>query len=530
MPHRRWQLLSTLLAALLGCGPSSQSTPWSGGGNAGAGGEAGQSSTASSDVASSTSSGSGGSGGSEDHGLCATSEHGDAIVEKARPECEGPQCEAVEVIGVTVAGDTAFACSSRRGLIASSASATGTSPFEVLFEGRCQDVVSDGDRLILSNRGDAFAPIPRLTLVAIDGPSAAHELDAIEFDGHSPESVAVVAPGLYAVAMHGDGVWLYSAGAEGALTFETQLDGFDNALALVKRGDRLYVADGPGGVRVVDVTDPHSPSMIGHVPLAGGVTEIASGDDQLYLAAGAFGVHVLDLTDPDVPALVSTIQTPGAAVDVDFDEGLLFVADWNDLRVFEPLGASDARLVGAETVVSAFDCGRVVTVDARGGDVFAGDCSGLYSYHVSPCREAADLRAPRLPIRFPRTDAGAESAYSVVLMNEGVEDLHITSIQTEGEFETVTTALTIPAGQKDFVEVRFKPSTEEAATGRLILSSDDPDEATLAVELVGNVHELGVGDPLPDWTWFPIGGTEGEQISTQALLGNVVVLSYFATF
>ena len=38
---------------------------------------------------------------------------------------------------------------------------------------------------------------------------------------------------------------------------------------MVLQGDRVFVADGPGGLRVVDVSDPAAPRIVGAVPTPG---------------------------------------------------------------------------------------------------------------------------------------------------------------------------------------------------------------------------------------------------------------------
>jgi hypothetical protein len=494
---------------MVACGPNGESA--GGGATAGSGGGGGGGA------------GGGGAGGA----VCSTTEHGDALVELAHPECLDEPCGVTEVLSVEVAGDAFYACTGQRGLHVGSVANSGLD-YQASLAVRCQDLAVDGARVLLSNHGDALAPVPQITLLDFSDPPVPQVVGVVDLTGHSPEDVVLVAPGLFAVAMHDEGVWFYSADEAGALTLEAQVGGLDNAVAMTKSGDRLYAADRTSGVRVIDVHDPDAPALVGHVPLDGGTVDIAVSDGLLFAAAGAAGVRVLDLASPDTPTLITTIDTPGAAVDVAARDGFLYVADWNDLRVFDVHAPSAPSLLGAEEVATQLDFARVLAVDVAGDVAFVGDWSGMFRYRVTPCLTAPDVRTTRLPVRFEHTAPGEVAAYSLVVANEGAEELSIGSITTEGPFKSLATALTIPPGKKDFIEIRLEPTSSAPAEGRLLLSTNDPDEAEIAIDLTGNVTYLGVGDAVPDWTWFSINGF--DEIGTAALAGDVIVLSYFATF
>jgi hypothetical protein len=520
-----------LLAALAACAPAESggdgADPNTSGSSTGAGGGGGAATTTSSGATSSSSSSSVGSAGCLQGKLCDAFEAGDALVETARPACPGG-CGAIEVLDIERLGDSLFSCTARYRLMATPAGDVASSSPGIGSPQltRCQNLAADlGDKYLLAtNRGDAIAPVPQIWLLDVSFPGV---VASITLDGASPEGAVAIAPSVFAVAMHGDGVWIYSAGGDD-LTRIATLGGFENALALAAVGDRVYVADGSAGVATVDVSEPGSPVLLEHTPLVGGATEVTAGDGLLFAAAGAAGVHVLRLDDSHGPALAATIDTPGSAVDVAYDGGLIHVADWNDVRTYDVTTPEAPRFVGAEVIDTTLDFPRVLAVSASADRVVAGDWSGLYEYAVSPCLTAPNLLAPRLPVQFPRTDPGTQSAYSVVLRNEGADPLVIDSIQATGPFQALAATLTIPPGKKDFVEVRFAPGDPAPASGELLLGSNDPDEPVVSIELKGNQAALGVGDMVPDWEWMPIGGD--APLGTAGLRGNVVVLSYFATF
>ncbi|MEE8602009.1 hypothetical protein [Euzebya tangerina] len=77
----------------------------------------------------------------------------------------------------------------------------------------------------------------------------------------------------------------------------------------------LYLADRmpdshQGVLRMIDVTDPSSPTQIGRIPLAHGAElkglEIDQADQRLYVAATTY-VHVFDISQPAAPALLGRL-------------------------------------------------------------------------------------------------------------------------------------------------------------------------------------------------------------------------------
>ena len=72
---------------------------------------------------------------------------------------------------------------------------------------------------------------------------------------------------------------------------------------LVKRDHYLYMAQGEGGLLVVDVADPENPQIVSITTdnVRGYSTKIEVKDSVAYLAAGSFGVTVINILDPNEP-------------------------------------------------------------------------------------------------------------------------------------------------------------------------------------------------------------------------------------
>jgi hypothetical protein len=84
----------------------------------------------------------------------------------------------------------------------------------------------------------------------------------------------------------------------------------DVAVVRVPSAGRIYayVAIGEGGLRVIDVSDPAQPAVIGTHYASLRVNAVAVSGAYLYVSAGA--LRVMDLSDPAAPAEVGTVR-PG---------------------------------------------------------------------------------------------------------------------------------------------------------------------------------------------------------------------------
>jgi hypothetical protein len=89
----------------------------------------------------------------------------------------------------------------------------------------------------------------------------------------------------------------------------------------------VYVADGLGGVHIVDVADPASPRLLSTYATTAAANSVVISDTTLYAAAGWQGVLALDIADPAAPYLAGSYDTPGYAHDLALAGNLLLVAD-----------------------------------------------------------------------------------------------------------------------------------------------------------------------------------------------------------
>ena len=104
----------------------------------------------------------------------------------------------------------------------------------------------------------------------------------------------------------------------GELQLIGTVPGFENAWGIAIAGDTAVVADGGGGVHVVDVSDPEGMTRLGQLDVSGVPREVVFLEDGAHVAvaAGSAGVHLVDVGEPAAPTLVGTVPVHGTAMDV----------------------------------------------------------------------------------------------------------------------------------------------------------------------------------------------------------------------
>jgi hypothetical protein len=106
-------------------------------------------------------------------------------------------------------------------------------------------------------------------------------------------------------------------------------------------GDNAYLFNtDTGRLEVFDLTTPNSPQLVGNLPMSTSqVAQLVATDDHLFVANGAGGVRVIDITTPSAPVEVAFYATPsevrwlvvaGELVYAAATDGGLLVLRWAD--------------------------------------------------------------------------------------------------------------------------------------------------------------------------------------------------------
>ena len=91
-------------------------------------------------------------------------------------------------------------------------------------------------------------------------------------------------------------------------------------------GPRIAVLVGGGTLQIYDVSNVEAPARFPPYRTPGGALRVALKDRLAYVADGAGGVTVVDLATPGQPTIVGTHKTATAARDVAVSDGLVLVA------------------------------------------------------------------------------------------------------------------------------------------------------------------------------------------------------------
>lgn len=178
---------------------------------------------------------------------------------------------------------------------------------------------------------------------------------------------------------------------------------------------------------------------------------------------------------------------------------------------FYALGGGGVALDGSTAIVgAALEDGGATGVDGNPADEGAVDAGAAYVFeNAAPQVPDLAVRSPEgatlfnavSTVNFGLTVTGGDAQREIVLQNLGTGNLTISSLGITGthagDFAVIASpAAPIAAGAEATVRVRFAPVTEGARTASLVVTSDDPDQPSHSVKLVGlavSVDDSGSG-------------------------------------
>ena len=164
-----------------------------------------------------------------------------------------------------------------------------------------------------------------------------YEISSVQTDGKAYEVSISKTPAektLAYVADRAGGLKIFDVTApdtlgESSLLAHVETEYCREALAV---GDYIYIADGPGGLLVADLSslwddDPETqPSIIGKWDTDGNARSLAYADSLIYVADGNRGVKIIDVANPNRPTQVGSVRTE-YAVNIRVANGLIYLAD-----------------------------------------------------------------------------------------------------------------------------------------------------------------------------------------------------------
>lgn len=158
-------------------------------------------------------------------------------------------------------------------------------------------------------------------------------------------------------------------------------------VAATGEGTLAALACGVGGLAIVDLSDPKTPSLVGHVGTDGNSQGVAIAGALAYVADFDAGLAIVDVSDPAQPRLRGRVTTPGRAMAVAVADSIAYVADLNaGLQILAVGDPDQPRLVG-----NAPALGRPTRIAANGRRAYVLDVdAGVQAV------DASDAAAPLL--------------------------------------------------------------------------------------------------------------------------------------
>lgn len=347
----------------------------------------------------------------------------------------------------------------------------------------------------------------------------------------------------------GLGIYDYSEQGQGGFVRLGTVTGFDNAWNVVVRGTTAYVADGPGGLAIADVTDPAAGAVLGRASFEGNAEDLVIDGDFAYVAAGSGGLVVVNISDAANPSVVATMATPGSAVGVAYAAGRVYVAAWNDVRVYDVADPTAPSIIGVLRLTIDLDyewctepdvcvpdgdrppaTARTLHVAAHENFMFVGNWWVPYSYAVYPERVAPSILLPEEAslMDFGPVEVGKSASRGLKITNQGTAPLTLYDNTTDNAAFTVEPRqVRIEPGESSALTVKYTAAATTPERAFLDILSDDPLQPLRTAFLTGNLAGLSVGDPLPETTATLF---DGSTWTSSMVTGQVTLLAYFATF
>jgi hypothetical protein len=171
-------------------------------------------------------------------------------------------------------------------------------------------------------------------------------------------------------------------------------------------GSFAYVACGGAGLRVINISNPSAPVIVGAYDTPGFAQGVAVNGSYAYIADDSAGLRILNISNPASPTSVGVVDTPGLASDVAVAGSYAYVADANGLVVIDVSSPAAPVIRGSYSLSAAFE------VKVAGATAYvAGNGAGLVMINVSSPTNPTWLGAS-LPI-------GAQDASTVGLAVQG---------------------------------------------------------------------------------------------------------------
>ncbi|MFG0293883.1 MAG: hypothetical protein ACF8MJ_12130 [Phycisphaerales bacterium JB050] len=199
-------------------------------------------------------------------------------------------------------------------------------------------------------------------------------LDYIETNGNAIAADAL--GGIVAVGLGNNGIDFVDASDPAALELFSTIDLGMNARRVAMVSGYALASDGNSTLRIIDLSNPGSPSQVGMLSIPGGASSSQSGLDAegsiAVLSSPNGGVSIVDFSNPSSPSVISSINPAGFSPRAVAVSGtVLAVADGSTARLYD---ISDPALPIARGSISFGSNINDLLID--GDELFVADYGG----------------------------------------------------------------------------------------------------------------------------------------------------------
>ena len=283
------------------------------------------------------------------------------------------------------------------------------------------------------------------------------------------------------------------------------------AYDVLVRGNRVYVADGQDGIRIVNVSNPSRPRPIAQLSLPGVAQGLELWEDALLVAAGEAGLLVVRIADERAPAVLGQLDTDGEARDVKAGESVAYVADGpSGLAVVSLVDRSSPVLRGA-----LYTAGEAHALGVDGTFVYvAADDGGMQI--INAIRPAAPFLVGALTIpdgqhvmdialvskrAYLAIRGETEEDTGLAIADVGFRDrpIILSHVQGPGDGVAVSGVEPITVGRADLMTIDAR-----ASSGPVLLGRYQPAVGAGGMDWTGGILYLTSREPGPELTLLDV--------------------------
>jgi hypothetical protein len=107
----------------------------------------------------------------------------------------------------------------------------------------------------------------------------------------------------------------------------------DNAVALSVSKNTAYIADSGFGVRIINISDINTPTEIGQIPMES-ITDLIVNENYIFASDLVQGLLIYEISDPLRPVLFDTVEMEGASA-LTLNNGVIYLTDKEGYKTVE---------------------------------------------------------------------------------------------------------------------------------------------------------------------------------------------------